>query len=133
MSDVERGFHPPVANAILISLTDPDHRNVIPKESFKKIFRFSFLDAEDGTSVDEALKVNEQQAADIAWALSMALREGHDVIVHCHAGIARSGAVAEVGVMMGFYDTGRYRQPNVRLKTMMINALGWGYSNKEEI
>jgi len=50
-----------------------------------------------------------------------------NVIVHCHAGICRSGAVVEVASMMGFTPTDRYRQPNMRVKQKMMKVLGWTY------
>jgi hypothetical protein len=52
-----------------------------------------------------------------------------NVLVHCHAGICRSGAVVEVGSMMGFTPTDRYRQPNLRVKNKMMKVLGWTYES----
>jgi hypothetical protein len=54
-----------------------------------------------------------------------------NVVVHCFAGICRSGAVTEVGVMMGFEDTGRFRAPNLLVKHRMMRALGWTYDADE--
>jgi hypothetical protein len=54
-----------------------------------------------------------------------------NVVVHCFAGICRSGAVCEVGVMMGFNDTGRFRAPNLLVKHRMMRALGWTYDADE--
>jgi predicted protein tyrosine phosphatase len=56
-----------------------------------------------------------------------------DVIVHCFAGICRSGAVCELGVMMGFQDTERFRQPNLLVKNRMMKALGWTYDGEEDV
>ena len=50
-----------------------------------------------------------------------------NVVVHCHAGICRSGAVVEVATMMGFTATDRYRQPNLRVKSKMMKVLGHTY------
>ena len=55
-----------------------------------------------------------------------------NVIVHCTAGICRSGAVTEIGVQMGFDDVGRYRQPNLLVKHKMSKVLGWVYDPEEE-
>jgi hypothetical protein len=55
-----------------------------------------------------------------------------NVVVHCYAGICRSGAVCEVGVMMGFQDTGRFRSPNLLVKHGMMRALGWTYDTDEK-
>jgi hypothetical protein len=55
-----------------------------------------------------------------------------NVVVHCHAGICRSGAVAEVGVMMGFADCERFRIPNLLVKHKMMRVLGWAYNANEK-
>jgi hypothetical protein len=54
-----------------------------------------------------------------------------NVVVHCFAGICRSGAVCEVGVMMGFNDTERFRSPNLLVKHRMMKHLGWTYDERE--
>ena len=56
-----------------------------------------------------------------------ALDKHMNVVVHCHAGICRSGAVVEVAEMMGFTPTDRYRQPNLRVKHKMMKVLEWTY------
>ena len=55
-----------------------------------------------------------------------------NVLVHCHAGICRSGAVVEVGTMLGFTATERFRQPNLRVKHRMMKVLGWTYDADEQ-
>jgi hypothetical protein len=55
-----------------------------------------------------------------------------NVVVHCFAGICRSGAVCEGGVMMGFNDTERYRSPNLLVKHRMMKVLGWTYNENEK-
>jgi hypothetical protein len=54
-----------------------------------------------------------------------------NVVVHCHAGVCRSGAVCEIGVMLGFVDTEVFRAPNLLVKHRMMKALGWDYDSKE--
>jgi hypothetical protein len=54
-----------------------------------------------------------------------------NVIVHCHAGVCRSGAVCEVGVMLGFNDTEVFRSPNLLVKHRMMRKLGWTYDENE--
>jgi hypothetical protein len=54
-----------------------------------------------------------------------------DVVVHCVAGVCRSGAVCEVGVMMGFNDTEVFRAPNLLVKHKMMKKLGWTYDENE--
>ena len=53
------------------------------------------------------------------------------VVVHCHAGVCRSGAVCEIGVMMGFNDTEVFRSPNLLVKHKMMQVLGWLYDEQE--
>jgi len=55
-----------------------------------------------------------------------------NVVVHCHAGICRSGAVTEVATMMGFTATDRFRQPNLRVKHKMMKVLGLTYDAEEK-
>jgi protein tyrosine phosphatase len=53
------------------------------------------------------------------------------VIVHCVAGVCRSGAVCEVGVIMGFDDTEVFRSPNMLVKHKMMSVLRWTYDENE--
>jgi hypothetical protein len=55
-----------------------------------------------------------------------------NVVVHCVAGVCRSGAVCEVGVMMGFRDTEEFRAPNLMVKHKMMKVLGWTYDADEK-
>jgi len=48
-----------------------------------------------------------------------------NVIVHCAAGICRSGAVVEAGVVLGFDDTQTMRIPNTLVKTSILEQLGF--------
>ena len=63
--------------------------------------------------------------------LQHALEQRMNVIVHCHAGVCRSGAVCEIGVMLGFGDTEVFRSPNLLVKHRMMKALGWTYDPNE--
>lgn len=91
------------------------------REEFVSIHQFEFMDADDA---DDDCNITEQQAGEIASILKQALAAGHSVLVHCHMGLCRSGAVAEVGVMLGFADTGAVRQPNILVKNRLKRALG---------
>lgn len=68
--------------------------------------------------------MSEEQAQQSAEILKNAYANEYNVIVHCIVGLCRSGAVAEVGVMMGFEDTGAYRHPNIYVKSSLMRALG---------
>lgn len=124
--DVPMGFHwKPLNGSILIQIADNDVVNFpIPQHKFDEIYQFKFLDVEEHTEViDPAMKISDKQASDIAEILQHALANNMDVVVNCHAGVCRSGAVCEVGVIMGFQDTKRYRAPNLLVKKKLLTKL----------
>lgn len=133
MSDIRNGFHfVPGENAMLIQIVDPPGDFPTPKYGFKEIHRFQFLDVEDKDFVlDEAMRCSQEQANELVELLLHALANNMNVIVHCHAGVCRSGAVAEVGVIMGFQDTEAFRSPNLLVKHRMMKALGLTYDENE--
>lgn len=122
--EVQHGQHPRAD--VLIQIVDPGLGFPEPSNDrfFKEIHKFEFSDVERETDEAWEHRMTEQQAQEIAKILTTALANEYDVIVHCVAGLCRSGAVTEVGVMMGFEDTGVYRQPNVHVKTSLMRTLG---------
>jgi len=133
-SDISQGFHiDPGPNAMLIQIVDPPGDFPTPKYTFKEVHQFEFLDVEERDPVDdEAMRCSPEQAAELARLLQHALDNRMNVIVHCHAGVCRSGAVCEVGVIMGFDDTEAFRAPNLLVKHRMMRALGLYYDENEE-
>jgi predicted protein tyrosine phosphatase len=128
-ADVPTGFHHDVGpNSMLISITDPAGWRPEAKQQFKERHNFEFLDAEDDDKEPEEAKITDVQAEKIVALLQQALDNRMNVVVHCMAGICRSGAVVEVGVMMGFNDCEKYRQPNLRVKHKLMKQLGWTYN-----
>lgn len=124
--DVAKGFHRDIdGNGVLIQIIDTDWETFPkPLAEFKEIHQFKFLDIEaDAEVLDEAMRISDEQAEQIAAVLKRAYTEGSNVIVHCHAGVCRSGAVAEVGVRLGFEDTKRYRAPNRLVQSKLIQYL----------
>jgi protein tyrosine phosphatase len=118
---------------MLISITDTASWRTTHAHKFKEIHNFEFLDVEEKDHVlEEAMKCSQEQANELVRLLQHALENRMNVVVHCFAGICRSGAVCEVGVMMGFEDTGRFRSPNLLVKHRMMRALGWTYDENEE-
>ena len=127
-SDVTTGFHYDAGpNAMLISITDPAGWKPTPKQKFKEVHEFEFLDAEDDDGFPDECKIQDEQAEQIIALLKHALENRMNVVVHCFAGICRSGAVVEVATMMGFTPTDRYRQPNLRVKHKLMKVLGYTY------
>jgi len=127
-SDVSTGFHYDCGpNAMLISITDPAGWKPLPKHNFKEVHEFEFLDAEDEDGFPDECKISDEQAEQLVALLNRAKENAMNVVVHCHAGICRSGAVVEVATMIGFTATDRYRQPNLRVKSKMMKVLGHTY------
>lgn len=113
-------------NSMLIQILDPAETFPTPKHKFKEVHQFEFLDLEHeaiGTDLEDCI-CSDEQAAQLVALLKHAQEERMQVVVHCHAGLCRSGAVAEVGVIMGFADTGRFRLPNRLVKGKMLTVLG---------
>jgi hypothetical protein len=133
LSDIKRGFHiDPGINAMLIQIVDPPGDFPTPKYSFKEVHQFEFLDIEEKDEcLDEAMRCSHEQAAELVRLLQHALEHRMNVIVHCVAGVCRSGAVCEIGVMMGFDDTEAFRSPNLLVKHRMMKHLGWTYDPNE--
>jgi protein-tyrosine phosphatase len=128
-ADIPTGFHHDCGpNSMLISITDPAGWHPKAKHSFKERHDFEFLDAEDEDGFPEEAKISDAQAQEIVALLQRALENRMNVVVHCMAGICRSGAVVEIGVMLGFNDTEKYRQPNLRVKQKLMKELGWTYN-----
>jgi protein-tyrosine phosphatase len=75
--------------------------------------------------------ITDEQAAELVRLLQHALDNSMNVLVHCFAGICRSGAVVEVGTLLGFTATEKYRQPNLRVKHKMMRKLGMYYDENE--
>lgn len=133
--DMRTAYHKnPGDNSMLIQIMDTATSWwPTPKHGFKESHKFEFLDIEsDDIVFDEECRISDAQAAELVRLLKHAQDNNMNVIVHCHMGICRSGAVAEIGVMMGFEDTKRYRQPNLLVKHKMMRVLGWAYDEDEE-
>ncbi len=133
-ADVPMRYHHEAGeNSMLIQIMDPcSSWWPTPAHDFKETHRFEFLDAEDKDGFPDEAKISDEQAAEIVRLLQHALNKKMNVVVHCMAGLCRSGAVTEVGVMMGFKDAERTRIPNLRVKHKMMKVLGWTYDEIEK-
>ena len=134
MGDIKKGLHiNPGINCMLIQIVDPPGDFPTPKYEFKEVHQFQFLDVEENDYVlDEEMRCSQDQANELVRLLQHAWDNRMNVIVHCHAGVCRSGAVCEVGVMLGFDDTEVFRSPNLLVKHRMMKALGWTYDENEK-
>ena len=132
MSDVRQGFHFDAGiNSMLIQIVDPATEFPAPARQFRETHQFEFLDAERDDNFPDEAKITDDRAQQLVNLLQHALDRNMNVVVHCHAGVCRSGAVAEVGVMMGFDDTNSFRSPNLLVKHKMMQCLGWTYDENE--
>ena len=128
--DVALGWHMDAGpNAMLIRIQDPAtfFGKIARAEMFKEVHEFEFLDAEDEDRFEDEAKISDEQAQQLVDLLKHAQEKHMNVVVHCHAGICRSGAVVEVASMMGFTPADRLRIPNMRVKHKMMKVLGWTY------
>lgn len=133
LADIQKGLHmDPGWNAMLIQIVDPAMEFPTPLYQFRETHQFEFLDLEeDDFAMSEDMKVSDAQAKRLVELLRHAMDNRMNVLVHCVAGVCRSGAVCEVGVMMGFRDTEVFRSPNLMVKHKMMRELGWYYDKNE--
>jgi len=132
--DVPTGFHHDAGeNSMLIQIMDIGTSWwPTPKHNFKEAHKFEFMDIEDKDLHSNELGITDAQAEDLVRLLKHAFDNRMNVVVHCFAGICRSGAVCEIGIMLGFQDTERFRCPNLRVKHKMMKILGWTYDTDEQ-
>lgn len=113
---------------VLIQICEVEDEHAVPLllEHFVKTIQLKFDDVEDPFDMN---CISEGQAGVIANALKEAKLLGHDVVVHCYAGICRSGAVAEVGTIIGFeVANGRWRMPNTLVKRRILEKLNLSFN-----
>ena len=129
ISDIKRANHFEAGeNSMLIQIVDPAYEFPTPMKQFREVHQFEFLDIEEH---DHEAACTQAQADQLVKLLQHALDQRMNVVVHCHAGVCRSGAVCEVGVMLGFNDTEVFRSPNLLVKHRMMKSLGWTYDEQE--
>ena len=121
-ADVPMRFHHEAgSNSMLIQIMDPcPSWWPTPAHEFREVHKFEFMDVERDDKWPDEAKITPAQAEEIVRLLQHALDNRMNVVVHCMAGLCRSGAVTEVGVMMGFDDTKRFRSPNMMVKHSLI-------------
>lgn len=130
MKNAARAFHHHCEpNAMMIRIHDPAFvpLPLIRPDRFREIHSFEFLDIEDTEGDMGEFAPRPEHAKELVRLLRHALEKRMNVVVHCHAGLCRSGAVAEIGTMMGFDEVHTRRIPNTLLKTLMLKELGWSY------
>ena len=128
LADAIAGVHrDPGGNAMLIRILDVQDWDVkAPAHPFKdvRVLRFDDLSAGWADPVKFARRGPRQEHADdILLALAEAHERGMNVVVHCRAGVARSGAVSLAAeLVFGFESCGNPRNPNSSLLEMMLRS-----------
>lgn len=122
LDDIRKGSHTDAGeNSMLIQIVDPDTDFPTPARKFKEVYKFKFLDIE---KEDHPEACRDEDAMKIFRLLRHAKENGMNVIVHCHMGLCRSGAVAETGIAIGWFeDTGKIRFPNLLIKGKLFKYL----------
>ncbi len=123
--DVINGYHtvPRLDKSLLIQIVDPTMEFPTPARPFNRVEQFAFYDVENNDPLFEEGGFTQEEAARMAALLKEAYENDMDVIVHCVAGVCRSGAIVEVATLIGFPDPLLYRSPNATVKTMLMRAL----------
>lgn len=130
LHDVIHGLHidPTSRHTVLIQIIDYEMQSYPdPKylEKFSDVYQFRFDDTED---VFDLNCITDSQARSIATILRDSFNERKNIVVHCHAGICRSGAVVECGTMIGYRDVEhRQRIPNVLVKRKIMDNLNLSF------
>lgn len=97
---IEEWELPNSQDSILISIIDMGTLPVKPKSQFKHIYTFQFDDVDE--QIEGLQPISNYQAKRIAEIIKQCKDDNVDIFVHCTAGVSRSGAVVEAGLLYGF-------------------------------
>lgn len=117
----------PPEKTVLIRIGDPCFDFALPQGVsplvWAGVYTFEFLDVDEP---ENEFAIREDQAAELANVLRNAAANRFHVVVHCYAGIARSGAVVEFLTRhLGYTDVeGVYRNPNILVLNSLEKAAG---------
>lgn len=131
--DIEAGNHAPTSaeHTALIQISDIGREQPTPNGKFIAKYQLVFDDIEESVGPDGEIGISDEQATYIAEIIRRAWDNDWDIIVHCHAGLCRSGGVAQAAEAFGFAPGGREQVPNLRVKHKVMAALGLSYNEEE--
>lgn len=119
-------LNPAPENTVLISITEPGRKARVPK-GYLDMLRLEFQDYDSlRKHPEDAVLFTSTQAARIARFVRKHRELERNILIHCAAGISRSGAIAEalLQAFPEYKDTGWPRHPNGHVKSLMKRALG---------
>lgn len=122
-SDIINGTHNfDPHNTSLISINDVGATPPLPKYSSFNQHIILFFEDIDNSSDPES--ITPIQARMISRLLRMSYQQRTNVVVHCHAGLCRSSAVAIVGQLIGFTLEDKIRLPNQLVMHRLMVEMG---------
>jgi predicted protein tyrosine phosphatase len=120
-SDVLHGIHFWDEKTALIQIKDIMQEHVKPALSFTDVLQLEFEDVEEDP---DEIGIRPEHADQIVSFLRMCKEQNKNIVVHCHAGICRSSAVAMVAQKMGFDLDDKVRLPNKLVMHRLFVAAG---------
>lgn len=115
----------PEPGTVCVSITEPGRRAKLPR--FDDLLRMEFQDYDGERKYSEgAALFTPNHAARLARFLRKHRDAGKNIVVHCAAGISRSGGVVEAALeaFHEYEDRGWARFPNGHVKRLTKRALG---------
>ena len=123
----------------LISIADMNQQPAnVPQDKFERILFVHFDDLDhfhepECTEEERPRFLNDETAAEMVAFINEAKEQQVDMIVNCHAGVCRSGAVVEVLKLAGWaIDSENQfspeRKPNMFVYNKLRLALGFKHS-----
>ena len=122
----------PDDNSVAISISELGSGPARLSGEWFDVLRLQFQDWDsmpwpDGTArrfPKDAILMTEAQAAQVA--LFARVHRGRNILVHCSAGVSRSGGIVEalLDAFPEYYDEGQRRFPNGHVKALTKRALG---------
>lgn len=114
----------PDGNTVCISISEPGRKPRLPQ--FVDLIREHFQDYDSGKAPEGAVLFTPTHAARLARFARKHRDAGRNILVHCAAGVSRSGAVVEalLEAFPEYEDRGWPRHPNGLVKSSMKRALG---------
>ena len=124
---IQTGMHINPDNCILIQIVDIGMEFPQPqfKGMFTNIFQFEFMDVDYSDKDLLELGISESQAEELASIIFKAFVEEKNILVHCVAGICRSGGVCEAAEAYGFkyINPSGFNSPNLVVKHKIMGKL----------